>query len=97
MRQTESTLTAISKVYLFSNDMLMVFDGRGEQMGDYQGTYAERSEAILRDAPPHTIFYYAMIFGPWIDLKMTREQFERKELPRAIRPQGRAGGDPRRA
>jgi len=36
--------------------MVMVFDGRGEQIPRYQGQYEKVKGSILRDALPDTIF-----------------------------------------
>jgi hypothetical protein len=36
--------------------MVMVFDEDGEQLPEYQGSYAEVRESILKDAPPDTVF-----------------------------------------
>ncbi len=40
----------------FQNNMVMVFDKRGEQIPEYQGQYEEVKESISRDALPDTIF-----------------------------------------
>ena len=45
------------------NDMVMVFDEKGEQIPEYQGQYQEVKESILKDAPPDAIFAY------WYDYK----------------------------
>ena len=46
----------IKTVFRFRNNMVMVFDKRGEQIPKYQGQYEKVKESILRDAPPDTIF-----------------------------------------
>ena len=46
----------IKTVFRFKNNMVMVFDKRGEQIPKYQGQYEKVKESILRDAPPDTIF-----------------------------------------
>ena len=38
------------------NDMVMVFDERGEQVFEYQDQYDEVKEKILKDAPLDTLF-----------------------------------------
>ena len=38
------------------NDMVMVFDKKGEQIPEYQCQYEEVKEKILKDAPPDAIF-----------------------------------------
>ncbi len=40
----------------FKNNMVMVFDKRGEQIPRYQGQYEEVKESILRGALPDTVF-----------------------------------------
>ena len=40
----------------FKNNMVMVFDKRGEQMPGYQGQYEMVKENILRVAMPDTVF-----------------------------------------
>jgi len=40
----------------FKNNMVMVFDKRGEQISKYQGQYEKVKESILGDALPDTIF-----------------------------------------
>ncbi len=40
----------------FRNNIVMVFDKRGEQIPKYQRQYEEVKESILEDAPPDTIF-----------------------------------------
>ena len=38
------------------NNMVVVFDEKGEQIPEYQGQYDEVKEKILRDAPPDAVF-----------------------------------------
>ena len=38
------------------NNMVVVFDEKGEQIPEYQGQYNEVKESILRDAPPDAVF-----------------------------------------
>ncbi len=40
----------------FQNNMVVVFDDKGEQIPEYQGRYEEVKESILKDAPPNAIF-----------------------------------------
>ena len=40
------------------NNMVMVFDGEGEQLPEYQGQYREVRESILGGAPPNAVFGY---------------------------------------
>jgi hypothetical protein len=42
----------IKTVVRMKNDLVMVFDGRGEQMPAYQGKYGEVRDRIVQDAPP---------------------------------------------
>jgi len=40
----------------FKNNMVMVFDKRGEQIPRYQGQYEDVKESISRDAPAEVVF-----------------------------------------
>ncbi len=40
----------------FQNDMVMVFDKKGEQILRYQGKYEEVKESVLKDASPEAVF-----------------------------------------
>ena len=42
----------------FQNNMVVVFDGRGEQIPGYQGQYEEVKEGILKDALKDAVFGY---------------------------------------
>ena len=44
------------------NDIVMVFDERGEQVFEYQHQYDEVREKILKDAPPDTLFGFFLDF-----------------------------------
>ena len=46
----------IKTVIRFRNNMVMVFDRRGEQLPKYHGQYEKVKESILRDASPDTVF-----------------------------------------
>ncbi|MBA7679207.1 hypothetical protein ES703_87491 [subsurface metagenome] len=46
----------IKTVIRFQNDMVVVFDRRGEQILEYQGQYQEVRESILTDAPSEAVF-----------------------------------------
>ncbi len=46
------------------NNMVMVFDKRGEQIPEYQGEYEEAKESILKDAPPTAVFGYLSDYEP---------------------------------
>lgn len=48
----------IKTVIKTPNNMVMVFDKKGEQIPEYQGRYQEVKEKILKDAPPDTRFGY---------------------------------------
>jgi hypothetical protein len=48
----------IKSVIRCPNDMVLVFDDDEEQVPEYQGWYQQVMDAILRDAPPSTIFGY---------------------------------------
>lgn len=53
----------IKTVIRFENDMVAVFDERGEQMPDYQGHYFTAKDKILKDAPEDTLFQHSS-WGP---------------------------------
>ncbi len=46
----------IKTVLRFRNNMVMVFDKRGEQIPKYQGQYEKVKQSILGDALSDTIF-----------------------------------------
>jgi len=48
----------IKTVIKSANDMVMVFDEKGEQVPEYQGQYHNAKESILKDAPSDAIFGY---------------------------------------
>ena len=48
----------IRTVIRCQNDMVMVFDKKGEQIPEYQGQYEEVKESILKDAPLNAVFGY---------------------------------------
>ena len=48
----------IKTVIRISNDMVMVFDDKGEQMPGYQGQYEDVKGKILVDAAAGTVFNY---------------------------------------
>ena len=48
----------IKTVIRCPNQVVMVFDKKGEQIPEYQGYYAEVREYILRDAPRNAVFTY---------------------------------------
>ncbi|MBI4186756.1 MAG: hypothetical protein HY530_04535 [Chloroflexi bacterium] len=47
---------SIKIVVKLGNGIVMVFDGRGEQIPEYQGWYSEVREKVLRDAPADAVF-----------------------------------------
>ena len=48
----------IKTVIRCSNNMVMVFDKKGEQIPEYQGQYRDVKEKITRDAPQGALFGY---------------------------------------
>lgn len=48
----------IKTVIRSQNNMVMVFDKKGEQIPKYQGQYEEVKEGVLKDAPSDAIFAY---------------------------------------
>jgi len=58
----------------FPNNMVVVFDEKGEQMPEYQGQYEEVKESILKDAPPDAVFAHG--FTDYGELrKVPREEW----------------------
>ena len=53
----------IKNIIRFPNNMVAVFNTRGEQIPKYQGQYEEVEKSILKDAPPDAIFGYFLDFG----------------------------------
>ena len=48
----------IRTVIRCSNNMVIVFDEKGEQILEYQGQYQEVKEKILTDTPLNAVFGY---------------------------------------
>jgi len=46
----------IKTVIRIKNNMVMVFDEKGEQIPEYQGFYDEVRDTILTDAPAGSVF-----------------------------------------
>jgi hypothetical protein len=46
----------IKTVIRMSNNMVMVFDDKGEQIPEYQGQYDDVREKILADVPAEVVF-----------------------------------------
>jgi len=58
----------------FQNNLVVVFDRRGEQISKYQGQYEEVKENIFKDAPTDTVFAHG--FGDSGKLqKVSRENW----------------------
>jgi len=49
----------IKAVIRCQNNMVIVFDKKGEQVPEYQGQYEEVKESILKDAPPDAVFMHS--------------------------------------
>lgn len=49
----------IKSIIKTPNGMVLVFDGKGEQIPEYQGQYENVKPNILKDAPPSAEFSYA--------------------------------------
>jgi len=54
----------IKTVIRCPDDMVMVFDEKGEQIPEYQGQYQEVKESILQDAPLNAVFGYLSDYEP---------------------------------
>ena len=64
----------IKSIIKCSNNMVIVFDRRGEQIPQYQGQYEKVKEIILKDAPPEAVFAHG--FAKGIELqKVTRHEW----------------------
>ena len=50
----------IKNVIRTPEDMVLVFDKRGEQIPEYQGQYQAVRAGIVEDAPPGAVFAYAL-------------------------------------
>jgi hypothetical protein len=48
----------IKTVIKLRNNMVVVFDGKGEQIPEYQGQYEDVRGKILRDAQAGTVFHH---------------------------------------
>ena len=46
----------IKTVVRFQNNLVVVFDKKGEQIPEYQGRYEDVKGRILKDALPETVF-----------------------------------------
>ena len=64
----------IKTVIRCPNNMVMVFDEKGEQILEYQGQYAEVKESILKDVPLNTVFSYFFDTEPKLR-DVSREQW----------------------
>jgi len=56
MRIQSRRVAMIKTVIRVRNNMVMVFDNKGEQIPEYQGYYEDVKEKILADAPEGTLF-----------------------------------------
>ncbi len=48
----------IKTVIKLRNNMVVVFDVKGEQIPEYQGCYDDVKGKIMRDAPAGTVFHH---------------------------------------
>jgi hypothetical protein len=51
----------IKTVFYFRNGNVAVCDDAGAQMAEYQGSFKEKREAILRDAPENAQFNHWLL------------------------------------
>lgn len=56
----------IKTVVRCPDDMVMVFDEKGEQIPEYQGQYGEVRESILKATSPDTVFNHLFDTEPRI-------------------------------
>lgn len=64
----------IKTVIRFQNNMVMVFDKRGEQIPRYQGKYEEVKQSILKDALPEAVFAHGFADAGEL-IKVSREEW----------------------
>ena len=64
----------IKRVIKTPNGMVLVFDGKGEQIPGYQGQYEKVKPHILKDAPPSAEFSHAFDNEPQIKV-IPREEW----------------------
>ena len=48
----------LKTVIKFHDNLVMVFDEKGELIPEYQGQYEDVKESILQNATPNTVFGY---------------------------------------
>ena len=72
----------IKTIIRCSENIVMVFDGKGEQIPQYQGQYEEVKENILKDAPLNAVFGYLCDYEPELR-KVPREEWQlaKKGIP----------------
>lgn len=58
----------------FQNNMVVVFDRKGEQIPEYQGQYEEVKERIQKDAPPDAVFAHGFTDSGELQ-KVSREEW----------------------
>ena len=64
----------IKTVIRCPNNMVMVFDEKGEQIPEYLGQYEKVKESVLKDAPLDTVFGYLSNSEPELR-KVPREEW----------------------
>ena len=64
----------IKTVMRFKNNMVMVFDKRGEQIPEYQGQCEDVKGSILKDAPAEAVFALGFTDAGEL-LKVPREEW----------------------
>ena len=55
------------------NNMVMVFNEKGEQIPKYQGHYEKVKESILKDAPPEATFGYLLHYDAELKAVLRKE------------------------
>lgn len=58
----------IAAVYIWQNNMVMVFDEQGEQIVAFQGSCHDVAQRILDAASPATRWYDAIVHGGCIEV-----------------------------
>ncbi|MFC2007733.1 hypothetical protein ACFLVB_03970 [Chloroflexota bacterium] len=62
----------IKSIIRLQNDMVMVFDEKGEQVPEYQGQYEAVKKSIVKKAPPDAVF------ACWFEYAMEAEVISRE-------------------
>ena len=65
----------IKMVIRYPDNMVMVFDKKGEQVPEYQNRYEKVKESILKNAPPEAVFYHVSDYAQPKLQQVSREEW----------------------